>query len=111
MDYWELADEEIKSVISALADVRDLTITDRAFIDHAELFVKGNPIPNYPGWSEKLGSLRDDLVRSGGNPLVASIANLLTVLIWRWEYGGMEEEGYKSALELAALARTLEESV
>jgi hypothetical protein len=107
MDYWELATDEIKKVMSAFDNRRDLNDSDIAFIEHAKLLGKGNPIPNYPLWSEALGSLRDEMLLSGGNPLVGKITNLLTVLIWQWEYGAMEEQGYRSALELAKLARTL----
>jgi hypothetical protein len=110
MDYWELATDEIKKVISALDNLRDLNDSDLAFIEHAKLLGKGDPIPNYPRWSDALGSLRDEVLLSGENPLVGKIANLLTVLVWQWEYGAMEEHGYKSALELATLASTLHES-
>jgi hypothetical protein len=80
------------------------------FIEHASLFGEGE-IYNYPHWSEKLGVLRDAVFRSGGDPQICEIANLLTELIWEWEYGAMEEEGYKSSQHLASLARTIQNSI
>jgi len=107
MDYWKPATAELKTVFAALEKVQGLSDVERTFIDHASLFGAGEPIQDYPQWSAALGTLRDDVLRSGGDPLIAKIANLLTELIWRWDYGAMEEEGHRSSLELSALARTL----
>jgi hypothetical protein len=110
MDYWELATKEIKTVISALSNAKGLGSAARTFIEHASFFGEGQ-ITHYPRWSDDLGVLRDDMLRSGEDPLVCKIANLLTVLIWQWEYGAMEEEGFKSSQDLASLAKTLQDSI
>ena len=111
MDYWKPATAELKTVVAALEKVHGLTGIERTFIEHASLFGHGKPIQDYPQWSNALGTLRDDMLRSGGNPLIAKIGNMLTELIWRWEYGAMEEVGYRHSLELSQLARTLHEAI
>lgn len=111
MDYWKLATAELKAVFAALEKVQGLSGVERSFIEHVSLFDQGKPIQDYPQWSDALGTLRDDMHRCGGDPLIAKIANLLTELIWRWEYGAMEEEGYRDSLELSTLARTLHEAI
>lgn len=109
MDYWEPAIAELKKVLAALEGVQGAGAAERAFFKHASLFGEGKTISDYPAWSDTLCTLADDLHRSGSDPLIARIAQLFSMLIREWEYGGMEEEGYRSALELSALASTLHE--
>ena len=107
MDYWEPATSEIKKVLAAIENFQGQNCAERNFIEHASLFGEGKPIPDYPQWSNDLGTLSDDILQSRGNPLIGKIAHLLTDLIRRWEYGAMEKEGYRSCLEISALARML----
>lgn len=105
MDYLELTTSDIKTGISALSSAKVLNSTARTFIEHASLFGDGQ-ISNYPRWSDELGVLRDAMLRSGDDPLMCKVAKLLTELIWQWEYGPMNEDGYKGAQHLASLAKT-----
>lgn len=106
MDYWKLAREEFKHVFDSVDRAKSLTDAESAFFEHARRFMNGT-ISDYAKWSEALGPLRDDVLHSGGDTRVGQIVELLTQLIWRWEYGGMEKAGYQTALELSALASEL----
>lgn len=108
-DYWNLANAEIRKVFAALSSFPDLTSEDQSFIEHASRFGRGEPILNYPQWSGELGRLRDKVLRSQGDPRIAQIVSGLTELIWKWEYGAMENAGHLRTLELSSLANQLKE--
>jgi len=107
MDYWQSAHAELKKVFAALKNVHGLSSAVRKFAQHASRFGMEEPISDYPQWSDDLGTLRDDVIRSGEDQRIQKIAELLTELVWRGEYGALDEDGYRNSLELSALAEHL----
>jgi|GEM_PF-6756106 len=98
----ETASREITKTFEALESIEGKTDSEAAFISHASEFQTGRPIPNYPQWSERLGKLRDRVISENQKEVVIEFAKMFTDLVWGWEYGALDGEGYMLSIKMSS---------